>query len=557
VEHYEDIPSPEDEHEHDHPENEDTWKEWPQSWVDQPFEEKIVSALQSNSFSSLPEGDLPFSAGQVASAASKSPNEILVESIGFSIIAGNIDLVAELVNKAKSSSVDLSLLYPFHLAISYLDGSKNCCNILDLLHVALPFDQKPLRKPLNALGHTTIDNLMIAILKSHTSTTPAFVDHSFATESRFIGEEVDICGRWDADSECYRDLLASGRSSIPFDWKHKFCHTSAQAICHCLDSLLFHGTESTILETPSGLFLRYCPDCGQKLQLLPLHTLVLTAFQLARNGCNKEDLFGVLACLMCLLHHGADPCATAHISIAALLDIESKERCSHEQLSPTDLAEQVPEAMTSTWPLPARRGWQLFCLVLRNAHHEKGLEDLEDQEQEQEQEEDFDFEPMRWRYLDEVDALFSARCTSHWQASTPACFGKSEYLGHIWASVQAELLSYRRLTENDPWTSEYFDMEGLFRSLELGGGISLGYVEQNMLLPYCRCGIYEDSYDTVYREQTAKYYFANLDDYTRLTAIPRPVRQRRFFSFCPTSFSLLTYFFLRIMKRNSKACLLA
>ena len=395
-----------------------------------------------------------------------------MEAVGFSIIAGNFELVEKLISKAHSSSVDLSLLYPFHLAISYLDGSKNCCNILALLYDWLPQGIQPHKVPLNAFGHTTIDNLMIIILKSHTSTKPGFVDHTLATESRFIGEEVDICGRWNAGSECYRDLLASGRSSIPFDWKHKFCHTSAQAICHCLDTLIAHSAGDPMLVTPSGLFLRYCQNCGQKLQLLPLHTLVLTAFQLARNGCHEEDLFGVLAVLLCLLSHGANPRATAHISISALLDIESEEWCSHEELSPADLAEQVPEAMTSRWPLLARRGWQLFCFVLRNSHDERSLKTLE-----------------RHQIIDEVDQSFSARCQHH--LGLPARFGKSKILGHIWASIQAELLSYRRLEETDSWTSEYFDMEELLTRLEGGDGISLGYLKQDMLKPYCRCGKYE------------------------------------------------------------------
>ncbi|PMD32035.1 hypothetical protein L207DRAFT_548557 [Hyaloscypha variabilis F] len=520
---YEDFPSPQAEYEQGDPDNEDSWKEWPQSWTGQPFEEKIVSALQSNSFSSLPAGELPFSAAHVASAASKSSNEVLVEAVGFSIIAGNIQLVEKLISQAKSSSVDLSSLYPFHLAISYLDGSKNCCNILDVLHACLPPEIRPWKAPLNAFGHTTIDNLMITVLKNHTSTKPGFIDHALATENRFIGEEVDICGRWNSGSECYRDLLDYGRSSIPFDWKHKFCHTSAQAVCHSLDALVFYGgrtTNTSILETASGLFLRYCADCGQKLQLLPLHTLVLTAFQLARNGCKEEDLFGVLAVLLCLLNHGADPCATAHISISALLDIENKEMCPHEELSPTDLAEHVPEEMTSTWPLPARRGWQLFCLVLRNSHHERSLENLEFAEHG----EDRYYEEIKWREIHEVDQLFSANCYFHWEVDIPACFGKSEVLGDIWASIQAELLSYRRLEETDSWTSKYFDMEELLTRLEGGDDISPDYIKQDMLNPYCRCGKYQHCKNTAIREDTAKYYFSNLDDYHRLTAIPLPSR---------------------------------
>jgi hypothetical protein len=247
---------------------------------------------------------------------------------------------------------------------------------------------------------------------------------------------------------------------------------------------------------------------------------VLTAFQLARNGCNQEDLFGVLALLLCLLSLGANPCTTAHISISALLDIESEERCTHGELSPADLAEQVPEAMTSTWPLLARRGWQLFCFVLRKSHHERSLEDLECQEQGQ----DLFYDPISWQHIDEVDQSFSDTCQNHWAVELPARFGKSKVLGHIWASIQAELLSYRRLEETDSWTSEYFDMEELLTRLEGGDDISLGYLKQDMLKPYCRCGKYEGYSDTVFREQTAKYYFSNLDDYERLTAIPFPAR---------------------------------
>jgi hypothetical protein len=515
------APSPPSDDEYDDGQNENSGEEWPQSWVNHPIEEKVVNALQSNSFSSLSVDELPFSTAKVASAASKSPNEILVETVGFSIIAGNLDLLETLLIKARSNAVDLSSLYPFHLAISYLRGSKTCCNILDLLHDRLPREDRPGKIPFNSVGHTVIDNLMIAILKSHTSTASGFVDRAFATDDRFIGEEVDICGRWDADSECYRDLLASGRSSIPFEWKHKFCHTSAQAIVHCLDTVMAWNSRAQILKTPSGLFLRYCSDCGRKLQLLPLHALVLTAFQLARNGCKGEDLFGALACLLSLLSNGADPCATAQISITALLEVEANEKCPHEELSPINLAEQVPEAITSTWPMSARNGWHLFCLVLRKSHNERTLQDLDALENKG----DSDL-VMEWRLMGEIDKLFSDTCDFHWNMEIPSCFGESAYLGHIWASVQAELLSYRRLKGNDPWTSEYFEMEKLLGSLELGDGISLGFLEQDMLQTYCRCGRFR--WDTPHREQTAKYYFGNLDDYTRLTAIPLPGRQCKF-----------------------------
>jgi hypothetical protein len=67
----------------------------------------------------------------------------------------------------------------------------------------------------NELGHTVLDNLMISILKSHTDCLPGTVDEAFNKQKRFSGEEVDICGRWDADSAHIRTLLARGESRIP------------------------------------------------------------------------------------------------------------------------------------------------------------------------------------------------------------------------------------------------------------------------------------------------------------------------------------------------------
>lgn len=107
----------------------------------------------------------------------------------------------------------------------------------------------------NDRGHTVLDNLMIAILKGHTSCTPGQVDNAFKGQVRFSGEEVDICGRWDADSGCIRELLAKGIHRIPFQWEHKFCHTSIQTICHSI--MTIWGTEhAPNINAYSGLFIK-------------------------------------------------------------------------------------------------------------------------------------------------------------------------------------------------------------------------------------------------------------------------------------------------------------
>ncbi|KAF8853073.1 hypothetical protein BDZ45DRAFT_599053 [Acephala macrosclerotiorum] len=465
------------------PEDESTWRKWPSSCEIPSFEQELTEALQTNIFSSLEENELPLSTKIVAEAADKS-NELLLEALGFSIISRNVDLIIELIDKANDDEVDITSLYPYHLATTYLEGAETCCNILGVL-----LDRVALRKnSTNALGHTVLDNLMMTILKSHTMTSPGLVDPALVKEHNFQGEEVDICGRWDADSECYLALLATGKSSVPFEWKHKFCHTATQTICH---SIMMLGYAED-LNSSSGIFLRYCTNCGLKLQLRPLHTLVLVAFQLAHSGCEGEDLFGALACLIGLLSVGVNPLLSADISLSALLDQESPGLCDHEELRPSDLAQRVPLETVNQWSSSARIGWRVFCLVLRHAQDTWTIPA---------QDEDED-NSLRLSQSQDIDKHFHTTCEEHHDGDMESCFGTSIHLGHIWAAVQAEFLSYRRLTEVDPWLSEYFSMESLVRDLETQTGISIGYIEHGVLLPYCRCGLPEDGWYWVFlREQ--------------------------------------------------------
>ncbi|KAE8448090.1 hypothetical protein EG329_009855 [Mollisiaceae sp. DMI_Dod_QoI] len=449
------------------PEDESTWRIWPEYWETPPFEQKLAEALQTNAFSTLEKDQLPLSMSHVAKAAENS-KELLLEALGFSIISRNVGLLVELIKKANDVHAEVSSLYPYHLATSYLDGAETCCNLLHDLADNLEVNLR--QNYTNALGHTVLDNLMIAILKSHTRTSPGFVDQKLAKEPSFKGEEVDICGRWDADSECYRALLANGKSAVPPSWKHKFCGTSAQTICHCLSFLKVNAAD---LNLQSGLFLRYCSNCGLTLQLGPLHTLVLVAFQLAQAGFEGEDLFGALACLLHLLTLGTNPLLSANISLSALLGQENMGTCNHEELRPFDLAQQVPPEVVSQWFPSARTGWLVFCFVLRSAQDawELNFEDEEDNNE-------------------KVDMLFGCTCLHHWQFNVESHIGDTIQLGHIWVAVQAEFLSYRRLTESDAWLSEHFSMERLLTSIETGGEVFIGYVEQDMLLPYCRCGYF-------------------------------------------------------------------
>lgn len=282
-------------------------------------------------------------------------------------MARNLDLVDDMLEHINGSE-DFTLheLFPLHLAASYLDGSKTCCTLFDRIVLRMPWGNASVRKLyVNHLNHTVLDNLMIAILKAHTSCTPVLVDEAFKNECRFVGEEVDICGRWDADSDCIRHLQASGSPTIPQNWKHMFCHTSVQVITHCIGTL-FSPHWGPNINTSSGLFLKRCRNetCGLKLQLRPLHTLVVTAVYLARLGSNGENLFGMVACLLCLLGKGANPLLKAHISVKALLSSDDSQECSHSELDPLELAQRVPQDLISKWPQERIIGWKIFCAVL-------------------------------------------------------------------------------------------------------------------------------------------------------------------------------------------------
>jgi hypothetical protein len=158
-------------------------------------------------FSSINRENLPLAVGVVGEAAERSQDQLLIEALGFSIMGRNPSLVANMLQKAIDAELDLEALYPLHLATTYLDGSKSCCQVLHLIGMAVGNDRKSY---INELGHTVLDNIMITILKNHSSIKPGIVDDALRGELDFPGEQASICGRWDADSDCYRALLASG-----------------------------------------------------------------------------------------------------------------------------------------------------------------------------------------------------------------------------------------------------------------------------------------------------------------------------------------------------------
>ena len=200
----------------------------------------------------------------LASKTYHSNFDLIGETISFAIMGGNLSLLRSVLSQFRDvldeileldSGQDLrkvmddagvNLTTLLHLATSYLDGGNTCCLMLNaLLAAETPFD---FADPhfINVAGHTLIDSLLLVILRSHTNVPLNTVDSQLGRSARYSGQEVDICGRWTATSDCYKTLLASGHTQIPWAWKHKFCRTSAQAICHSLRlMILFPPFEDT------------------------------------------------------------------------------------------------------------------------------------------------------------------------------------------------------------------------------------------------------------------------------------------------------------------------
>ena len=500
-------------------EDEEIWPTWPASDNSQIFTKKLSNGLESNNFSNIKLTDLPIAVDQIVRAVRRSSNELLEEALGFSIMSRNEELMTDLLEKLGERS-DLSGLYPFHLAISYLDGSKTCCNVLSTLEEFIP---RSLRKLyINDIGHTILDHLMISILKAHTSCLPGVVDTIFKKEKRFEGEDVDICGRWDADSDCIRTLLANGISSIPFEWKHMFCHTSIQTICHCIGTI-FGPNWAPDINTPSGLFVRRCLKCGLKLQVLPLHTLILVGLHLSQCGSKGENLFGILSCLLCLLGNGANPLLKADISLRALLDSEEINECSHEELDPAELAEKVPSSLTSMWSRELRTGWQIICNVLKHSQAEWKSRHSHEREHEDEFHTFIEYSEDEMSIDGDVSCDPDLPLQCPYDESHENFFGGSKVLASLWAAVQTELLTYRRLEEGDAWISQHFDMDALNEGLKSGGEVAIALVQNEMMKPFCSCGGFPDAApECVLVDEAAAYYFSNFEDWTRTTYIQSP-----------------------------------
>ncbi|KAL8336583.1 hypothetical protein RB601_000414 [Gaeumannomyces tritici] len=482
--------------------DESTWRLW--TGESQYLPDVIQEGITSGSFTQATTS-LPVSSAIVSETLRKSPSQLEVEAIALGIMCGNPESCLHLLRYARRESPKLlAEIHPFHLAATNLRGAKGCCGIMRNLTAMLQDDLSVAMLYRNGNGHTILDSLMVTILRSHTSTRPALVCSSFDRPERYPGEGTDICGRFDLDSPCTRRLFASGQIAVPMSWKHVFCHTSAQAICHTTIAI-FSRSWSPKINTPSGIFIRTCSYCHKLLVPTPLHTLVVVAFFLATQGSPGETMFGAIAVLSCMLALGADPLEESDLSHQHILSgsatRSTTEQCQHAPATPLRLAHTLHRSSAGLWAPETRIGWDIFVKVL--AEGEKAHGPM--------------LSPMSTcRHLDDD----GERVDNHFCASSK--------LGQLWAAVQAELVTYRRLDEDQPWLSPHFDLQLLqtdsAAALDASG---LPLIAKGMLKECTPCGwvvsMWERADDVPMAlaflipsaQDICSYYFMNMDSWKR------------------------------------------
>lgn len=510
-------------------EDESTWREW-NNQHGRDLTSTITQGLQDNVFTAHQAEDVPIAIDQIVNTVSGSMQDTKVEAIGFAIMTRNLDALIDLLGRGDFNREAFRLISPFHLAARFLDGSKACCGVMWKLVNYLEDEMSIGVNYTDDLGMTVLDTLFMTILRSHSSVSPASLGTElFAPSSNFEGVDVDICGRWDADSPCVRHLHATGRKTIPHEWKHVFCHTSAQAVCHCLTAMFMYIWAPNI-NTASGLFRRGCQSCHSELRIGPLHAFVLVCFHLASAGRPGETLFGMLACLTCLLTLRADPSLPAEISLPAILGLEETETCQHQPFNAAELASAVPSAVVNAWTPEVKLGWEAIKEVLKHCVRESHAKSVNATGASSSLSE----APNGVTY---GNAEFGGRLAGP-DGNNESCqhaFHQEEFedermyvkcgdkrLGMIWAAIQVELLSYRRLEEGDPWLSSIFDVQGWIEGLRTNNNSIMKRLLENCgkdaLQQYSVCGLFLEAEvhpGCARREEACATYFSNLDDWNR------------------------------------------
>ncbi|CAG2006349.1 unnamed protein product [Fusarium graminearum] len=461
------------------------------------FPECLQNSISTGDFTELRNDNLPLSHETIVHSLTENPKALELDSWKLAIMAGNDDLLYHLTKGKNKKQIqeEVKSIYPYHLAASFLNGGGPCCAIFDALNKVVGRSYL-LQHNINDLGHTILDSLFVSILRSHTSIQPEIVSDEFRALSRFPGEEKDICGRWDADSPEVRGLFAQGYARIPTRWKHPFCHSAVQAVCHCAILIFAHLTHADI-NCQSGLFVRRCTECGMELKLGPLHALVSTAFFLGQLGMSGETLFGPLAILVCLINMDVDVNMRMNISVEEILRTSEPGQCRHRSMTAAEMMMCVPASVVHNWTNACQVGWDCLLHALR-------LAEAQQLNTENSYRDDRD-SPVCGPSASETEGESeSSECVFpalHYETALTCTHKK---IGILWGHDTSGIFNVSSIDGPRP-----LDL----RKVSYGGIAGLAQ----------RCGWFLDRYNLwafATASDVCKEWFANLDNYGRTTFVP-------------------------------------
>ncbi|KAI1751987.1 hypothetical protein F4782DRAFT_547258 [Xylaria castorea] len=456
------------------------------------FADELRQSIAYGGFNNTPVEDLPIAQDNIVRGIETDPKALEIDAWKLAIMAGNCELIYQLYGENGRKAPDgLDEIHPFHLAASFLDGGHTCCKVFDALIQCLrpPY---AFHHNVDNLGHTILDAFTVSILGSHTAICPDSVNYVFRSPNRFPGEEIDICGRWTADTPRLRELFRQGFCQIPTTWKHPFCHTAVQAICHSIIAVYGVACAPSV-NTMSGLFIRRCTECGLELKPGPLHSLVVTTFYLANLGMTGETFLG------------ADASLTVNISVDEILRTSDAGDCSHTHLSSLELMKKVPENIIDDWSSDCK-------VAERQRESRPNFASNSDAIDQSGKVSDYNSELESDGSLNEILCELVGEDGDSYHLWTKFKCSDGE-IGLLWATIQTEFLTYRRK----------FSMKSLEDWL-------LGYsatfqtplVTEHLMRRHSRCGWFLDGDFAIVHpaaQEVSASYFMNMDIYERTAYI--------------------------------------
>jgi len=114
-----------------------SWSQWPsEDLAARSFEQSMQESITQGAFTSKQLEDLPVSTEVIAQSLQKDPTLLQADAVKFAIIAGNVEILADLAG-AGIDSDGIHQIYAFHLAAYYLDGGNQCCGVINELYYLL------------------------------------------------------------------------------------------------------------------------------------------------------------------------------------------------------------------------------------------------------------------------------------------------------------------------------------------------------------------------------------------------------------------------------------